>query len=122
MSWLNTVKDITTGDRRRDYGHPLLNFLRIALFFNTHLFSKLRTGCFITPLDVAGLMVELKLAREINTHKEDNWVDIIGYTACVEMMDELMKELGYPIGVHSFEHLKISEWYEVLDRAEHHLK
>lgn len=122
MSWLDTVKDITTGDRRRDYGHPLLNFLRIALFFNTHLFSKLRTGCFITPLDVAGLMIELKLAREINTHKDDNWVDIIGYTACVEMMDELMKELGYPIGVHTFEFIEIGEWYLILDKAEHHLK
>ena len=96
-NWLETVQSITTGDRRRDYGHPLYNFARIALRWTNHLNIP------ITPLDVAIMNIEMKLARHENTFKEDNFVDIIGYTVCIQSMDEELKRLGYLRGIRMFE-------------------
>lgn len=86
--WLEEAAKITTGDRSRDYGRPLLNFLRIGLRWSNFL------GVVINPMQVAMMMVDVKIAREQNTSKEDNWVDTLGYAACASDMNEHMKELG----------------------------
>lgn len=77
---LDEAKLITTGDRRRDYGAPLINFLRIAIGWSVYL------GVTITPTKVAWMMIQMKVAREANTPKKDNLTDVIGYAACVDNM------------------------------------
>ena len=72
--------------RSRDYGHPLPNHERIAAIWNVQLGSKLKEP--ITPREVALLMIGLKLAREVNTAKRDNLIDIAGYVKCIDMIDK----------------------------------
>lgn len=87
--WLAEAANITSGERRRDYGRPLVNFLRIAIRWSNLL------GIYITPPMVALMMVDMKIAREQNTHKDDNWIDILGYAATVSDMDQEMREMGF---------------------------
>jgi len=77
---------IQGGDRQRDYGHPSRDFARIATMWNVLL------GEFVTkdgkldmpPRAVAVAMIALKMSREVNRHKRDNFVDTIGYSTCGE--------------------------------------
>ncbi len=96
-SWLQNALEITTSDRRRDYGHPLPNFLRICLKWSVTLEIP------VTPLHVAQLMLDMKTARDQNSFKDDNWIDAIGYSNTVQMIDERMKLLDYPAGAKTFQ-------------------
>jgi len=87
--WLKEAVNITSGERRKDYGRPLINFLRIAIRWSNLL------GIYIPPPMVALMMIDMKIAREQNTHKDDNWIDILGYAATVADMDVEMRELGF---------------------------
>lgn len=84
-SILQEADHIAGETRSRDYGHPLINHERIAAFWNVQLAAKLREP--IEPREVALMMVGLKLAREVNTPKRDNLVDMAGYIKCVDMID-----------------------------------
>lgn len=83
-SILGEADAIAGQHRSRDYGHPLINHQRIADIWNVQIAEKLSLP--LTPRDVALLMIGLKLAREVNTPKRDNLVDICGYVKCLEMM------------------------------------
>ena len=74
------------GPRRRDYGTPDENFGRIADLWNVHLKGKLSKP--VTPGDVAMLMILLKVARQANSPKRDNLVDIAGYAQCASELKE----------------------------------
>lgn len=67
-------------DRSKAYGgRPENNFKIIAELWNTYLGTDQ-----IRPHDVAIMMMLLKIGR-IRTGteiKEDNWIDIAGYSAC----------------------------------------
>lgn len=96
---------VTGGDRRRDYGSAKVNHDRIALFWAA--WDIARHGSeeeiaaaisAIRPLapeyaeldsarDVATKMILLKIAREANTSKRDNKVDIAGYARCLSQID-----------------------------------
>jgi len=91
-SWLDIAAEITSGDRRRDYGAPLVNFLRIAILWSAYMEE------YISPINVAYMMVLMKVAREMNTSKEDNPIDILGYVACIQTMDQDLKQHGYEQG------------------------
>lgn len=80
--------EITSGDRRRDYGRPLINHLRIALQWSNYL------GITITPEKVVWMMIGLKQAREAHTPKYDNLLDTIGYSLCLDDMWQQLVELG----------------------------
>lgn len=108
--WLEEAAKITTGDRRRDYGRPLLNFLRIALRWSNYL------GITITPIQVGAMMIDMKLAREQHTPKDDNWVDMLGYAACVSDMNDHMIELGYAEGYKAFNHMSIAVMQALYER------
>jgi len=84
---LDEAKRITATDRNSAYGEPEDNFQRIADFWNVFLQDKLKDGQFITAGDTAALVIMVKLAREMNTPKEDNKVDIAGYAACWAEVD-----------------------------------
>jgi Domain of unknown function (DUF6378) len=82
---IQEADEIAGEDRSRDYGHPFVNHRRIANIWNVQLGDKLATP--LTARDVALLMIGLKLAREAQTPKRDNLVDIVGYVKCVDLID-----------------------------------
>lgn len=115
-TWLETAQSITTGERRRDYGHPLYNFLRIAIKWNANYAHRLLPGQIITPLDVARDAIDMKTARDAFTYKDDNYIDTIGYSACVDAMDREMKERGYQDGIRAFERLTLGDYYALVQQ------
>ena len=52
---------ITSGDRQRDYDHPLPNHERIAELWNAYLNIRKNPDGFIEAEDVAAMMILLKL-------------------------------------------------------------
>jgi hypothetical protein len=68
---------IITKDRSSAYGSPEDSFRRIAALWSTWLQAP------ITPLDVAAMMILMKVARlNVNPLHMDSWVDIAGYAGC----------------------------------------
>jgi hypothetical protein len=58
----------------------MINHERIATIWSVLLRKKLLHT--ITPTEVTAMMIGLKLARLAeDMHKDDSWVDIIGYAA-----------------------------------------
>jgi len=71
---LKDLRDLLTGERRRDYGDPRDSFRRIAALWSVYLRKK------VTPKDVAALMALYKLARLAHTpDHRDSWRDLAGY-------------------------------------------
>jgi hypothetical protein len=90
---IDTATNLVNSDRQIDYGHPAEDFTRIAgilnaLGFSRKLHSKDKP---IEATDVPIMMIAVKLSREMNKHKDDNLVDIIGYTKCLDMVHEYDK-------------------------------
>lgn len=75
---IEKAERIVNQDRNTRYGGPEESFTTIAKFWSVFL------GTEISPLQVAGCMILLKLARlkKTPTH-EDSVVDGIGYFACM---------------------------------------
>ena len=74
---LKEAEKCICGQREQDYGSPEDNFTIIAGLWTAY------TGTTITPLDVAMMMVLLKVARIKNGGGSgDSFVDICGYGAC----------------------------------------
>ena len=70
---LEEALEITKGARNSDYGDCKVEFDRVAAMWSV-IFEKK-----ITPNQAALAMIALKITRQMNTHKRDNWVDIAGY-------------------------------------------
>ncbi len=101
---LEEVEKILSGARRKDYGTPKESFKRIADYWNAYLCHKrdlvdrsaheedlpyeFLRGTYLDTRDVAMMMVLFKIAREENGHTHDSCVDIIGYTALADEMEE----------------------------------
>ncbi len=84
---LTEAAKITSGDRRKDYGRPLINHLRIAVRWARRINRRVAQGLpAITPSVVVELMLDLKEARQENTPKFDNLLDSIGYIVCLDDM------------------------------------
>lgn len=68
-------------DRKKDYGNHVTSFNTIASIWNIYLKKKQYSNgsIILNGEDVAMLMVMFKVCRELNTHKEDNIIDIINY-------------------------------------------
>jgi hypothetical protein len=106
--WLKITHDITNGPRRNSYSHPLRNFLRIAIRWSVNHETV------ITPLQVAQDMVEMKMARSQSSFKDDDWIDTMGYSNTVQMMNDKLIELGYQEGVKIFEGIGMPLMWELL--------
>lgn len=78
---LREAAQLIVGDRQRDYGTPSENFKRIADLWNVQLAHLLGEGKKFQAHDVALAMVQLKLARLIQTPTEDSFKDAAGYIA-----------------------------------------
>ena len=81
---LETAKTIVNGARQENYGSPESNFRNIAELWTTYFNVSKNTEDWydITPMDVANMMILMKMARLINkSDHEDSWIDICGYAA-----------------------------------------
>lgn len=70
---LEEALTITQGDRQEDYGDCKVEMDKVATLWSV---------IFDTEVDanqVALAMVALKITRQLNKSKRDNWVDIAGY-------------------------------------------
>lgn len=81
-SILETAESLVKGERGKNYGHPMVDFSRIA-----KLWGALKDVHF-TPSDVAKFMIAVKLSRETNRPKKDNRIDIAGYALTLDMIEE----------------------------------
>jgi hypothetical protein len=74
---LDEAARIVTGERQNQYGSAENSFALIGGLWGDYL------GMYISPRDVALMMILLKVAREKGGKgKADNWIDIAGYAAC----------------------------------------
>lgn len=80
---------IQGGDRQQDYGHPRDNFENIAKFWNSYLNAAHGDHPPIEAVDVANMMILLKMARNIHKPKRDSWVDMAAYSQCGAKIQEL---------------------------------
>lgn len=74
---------ITSGERQRDYDHPLPNHQRIADMWNAYIGIRKAPDKLLSAADVASMMILMKMARNVHTPKRDNIVDIAGYARCL---------------------------------------
>lgn len=90
---------IVNGPRRESYGHPAVNFARIAHLWNGYLAalvedSKIEGFQFpqLLAQDVCQMMIHLKQCRLIqNRDDRDGHVDIAGYAQCSKLISECDK-------------------------------
>lgn len=74
---LDEAKLCVCCDRESQYGKPENNFKLISYLWSDYV------GEDITPQDVANMMILLKIARaKAGNFKNDNYIDIAGYSAC----------------------------------------
>lgn len=87
---LKTADALVSGERQKDYGHPLDNFTNIAELLNAYLNNSLRlTGhASLQAENVADIMILLKIARLQNGHHDDSVLDIAGYAKTRLMVHE----------------------------------
>lgn len=77
-SILQEAERLIHGDRNKNYGHPRENFDDIATMFAAYLEMP------ITDIDVANLMILVKVARVKGSgYHRDSFTDIAGYAGCV---------------------------------------
>lgn len=80
-SILKQADDLINGERAGEYGPYSASAERIATRWSDICKVK------ITPAQVTLMMIELKVARLINTpNHEDSWRDIAGYVGCWEKL------------------------------------
>jgi len=70
---LEEALSITQGDRQEDYGDCKVELERVAALWSVIFGTTINTN------QVALAMVALKITRQLNKNKRDNWVDIAGY-------------------------------------------
>ena len=81
---LNEAKKVICGERQDSYGSPKDNFSKIAKLWSTYI------GREITEIDVANMMILLKISRgKSGKYKADNFVDICGYAALAAEVGEV---------------------------------
>ena len=93
MNILEEANELTQGPRQQSYGSPKENLRRIAVLWNVYLEGRQSKEPYFDELqineeDVAMMMMLLKLARQMNSAKRDNLVDMCGYIRLIEMIGE----------------------------------
>lgn len=83
MSITEEAIKLVNGDRRKDYGDMKDSFCRIGALWSGYL------GVHVDYLDVAKMMILLKVSRAKNNNHRDSYVDIVGYVECI---DQMLKE------------------------------
>ena len=91
-SILETAMEVTAGDRRRDYDKASANHQRIADGWNWYIKARKEPEAPISALDVAHMMIVLKMARACYTPTRDTYVDIAGYAKCSSQISKFEEE------------------------------
>lgn len=71
---------LVEGQRNKDYGDMKESFSRIGALWSAYL------GKHVDYLDVAKMMILLKVSRAKHNNHRDSYVDIVGYVACIDKM------------------------------------
>jgi hypothetical protein len=79
---LEEAQSLVLGDRGNSYGPPKKDFSRTAQIWTAIL------GVPVEAAQVALCMIGVKISRQCNAQKRDNWTDIAGYALCGQMTDE----------------------------------
>jgi|TARA_R110002020_G_scaffold336482_1_gene551893 hypothetical protein len=79
---LEQARNIINGDRAVDYGTASINHRRIADLWGAY------GECTYTPMDVAMMMLLVKVARTMEHSKDDSFIDMCGYAALACEMSE----------------------------------
>lgn len=85
-SILEDAKKIVAS-KPEEYGEPEDCFEAIAEMWSAYLRASFKNNMEIAAIDVALMMVLLKVARAVGSMKIDNYVDIAGYAACAGEME-----------------------------------
>jgi hypothetical protein len=71
---------LVSGDRQKTHGDKAENHQHIADLWTAYLATKYGFTAFLTPLDAALMMNQLKVARTMTgAHNPDDYVDGAGY-------------------------------------------
>lgn len=79
--YLTEAKAIIS-DRQADYGHPTDTMQRAARLWSAYLEIPIEAH------QVAVCMALMKIARSMDGHKVDNWIDALGYVAIAAQSKE----------------------------------
>ena len=91
---LAEASELINGDRAADYGDATLNHMRIAEFWNNYIDHQLK----LSASDVAIMMILVKVARCMESFKDDSFVDICGYAALAAEMSAVTPMEDEPHG------------------------
>jgi hypothetical protein len=80
MSITEEAQKLVNGDRQKDYGDMQESFNRIAGLWSAYL------GIDVNALDVAKMMILLKVSRAKNSNHRDSYIDIVGYVECADQL------------------------------------
>ncbi len=80
MTIIEEAKALVKGDRQKDYGDMQESFNRIAGLWSAYL------GIDVNALDVAKMMILLKVSRAKNSNHRDSYIDIVGYVECADQL------------------------------------
>lgn len=78
---LRVAGELISTERAQTYGNAKNSHDRIASLWSGYL------GLEITGVEVAAMMVLLKISRSRNSSHADNWVDVAGYAALAGEME-----------------------------------
>ena len=82
---LEEAAEITAGDRQAAYGHPERNHGRIAALWAAYFHGK-GYEISVSEEDVCYLNILQKVARDMETPRRDNLVDLAGYARNIEIL------------------------------------
>lgn len=85
---LQAAEHLASTDREQSYGSPYLNHLRIAELWSAYLEHP------ITPEQVAICQVLVKVARSMESYKEDNFIDGAAYFGIACELAEIAQRQG----------------------------
>ena len=78
---LEEALDITNNARRTEYGSVKDSFRNIAIV------ASVFTGKPLTMVDIAKVMISVKISREANKHKRDSLTDLCGYARLLSILE-----------------------------------
>ena len=77
---LQEAQNLTSGDRNKSYGPPIIDYGRATAIFNA------ATNGNMLAKEGVLFMVCVKLSREMHAHNRDNLVDACGYLRLLSML------------------------------------
>lgn len=80
--FIRSASELVQGDRANTHGDKRKNHQNIASLWNAYLAIRRFPDRTLNEVDVAHMMVLLKLARtQLGAHNPDDYTDMVGYAA-----------------------------------------